>query len=179
MNDNERSALGRFCHCCLLWKSIITIIVDLVFRACTWHLAGSFSQAAASSGTLWNVLSPAIMQIRDSQVCTSLHSVLRLPFPICDPSAQSSGSCTWRGNRGRNQVLLRCSPAQGQGAQRSFPASPIPSEPLELSQDPHSQRLLLCLAFPSPSSPLLWPFCCSHSRKSLCKPNQQPRRFLC
>lgn len=155
MNDNERSALERFCHCCLLWKSIITIIVDLVFQACTWHLAGSFSQAAASSGTLWNVLSPSIMQMRNSQVCTSLHSVLRLPFPICDPLAPSSGSCTWGGNRGRNEVYLWCSPAQGHGAQRSSPASPSPLSPWDFPK-PHIPKGCSC-AWDFLSPPLTFP----------------------
>lgn len=158
MNDNERSALERFCHCCLLWKSIITIIVDLVFQACTWHLAGSFSQAAASSGTLWNVLSPSIMQIRNSQVCTSLHSALRLPFPICDPLAQSSGSCTWGGTGGGSDksglsvVLLR-----GRGLKDPLLHHPSPLSPWTFPK-PHIPKGCSCswhflfppLTFPGP-----------------------------
>lgn len=139
------------------------------------HLAppGSFSQAAASSGTLWNVLSPSIMQMRNSQVCTSLHSVLRLPFPICDPLR----SCTWGGN-GEGSAMSVLQPCSGEGAPRSSAASPFPSEPSEPSQFPHSQRLLPCLAFPFPSSHLSWSLCFSHSWKNLYNPNQQSGTFF-
>lgn len=152
MNDNERSALERLCHCCLLWKSIITIIVDLVFQACTWHLPGSFSQAAASSGTLWNVLSPSIMQIRNSQVCTSLHSALRLPFPICDPLAQSSGSCTWGGFRGRDQVYLCCKGLRDALLHHPSPLSPrnFPNSHIPKGCSCAGHSFFPPLAFPDP-----------------------------
>lgn len=76
----------------------------------------------------------------------------------------------------RGIKLLSCSRSPMGALQHPGPLSqkPFPG----LFQDPHFQRLLICLAFPFPSSQLLWSFCCSaHRRKSLCKKNSSRGHF--